>query len=1246
MSQSNSTMTSDSEISLADNIVGRYVVSKVNTERKQEYLPEGAIEKLITLRSVEEELSYDLEPSPDLVEFFATRARRIFALAILSMFEGSTLYTALEVFQEEEFTDDKLPIFEDRDAELITRIFRTPPGLRRKKLWSKVQKQRFLEDQWKFLAPVFTQQELKHTLSESHILPLKRVSDTSKSGTFGEVYEAIIHRSHLDNALFQRNGSRTNVAVKEIKTSQLPADDVQKAYNIEASALSKSRKVEHDNLIPCLAAIEQGSMHYFLFPWADAGSLQDLWEKNSVSKLSQTFVMDVLEQLHGLSAALEKLHNYDDTDPSASDSPSRNGGGIRHGDLKPGNILIFKSEDPKRIGTLKIADMGLAKYHQVQTQLRKNMSSTRYGTCRYEPPEVGVPKLTSSATSRLYDTWSMGCIFLEFLIWLMYGSENLVEFNQSIHDHNTKIQWGSMYNLEPPYYIVGSDKKAEVHPLVVDRLNELSRHPQCRPNTALGDLFRVIRTELLVVELPTHHYEQPSGGRVSVTPSPTQPCPGPHRATAQILRESMDKILDRARKDRNYLLADQERRVGPRPSLISKPSSSGLHPDAAYAIGKQIKPSARVGTQMRGNPSYTHRNLNIKVWDYPLDNNFASKVLEASPGISTTPSADLCAKCQGLDLWATELHINDRLSDLEERQTHCQFCRMRWEVSKHLPSKSIPISFDRVGSIIKLNESDPPVFSIRCSPGARSSSVQVGTPKISRAARTEFQVNLINTWLRECDDKHAKCKGISDLELLPTTPLFRRRKTFRLPTRLIDLGDTEFGIRLYETQPADDMQKLKYVALSHQWGDPNASNHFRTTVTNRDAHLTKIDFEKLPTTFKDAVTTTRDMGIRYLWIDSICIIQGPGGDFNTESQRMEDVFSSAYCVIAASSATDQWDGFLKDRTESSRQYATFEREGSPPIYICHFLDDFNHDVLDGPLNKRGWVLQERVLARRTIYFTDKQIYWECGDGVRCETLTHMKNELAAFLGDPNFPEVAIHSQRADRETSRGEKILYYQDLYKTYSKLAFSKWEDRGVAMNGLEQRLSRGFKCRGQFGILDDSDASDHRSLLHRSLLWHRASSETSLRSIPFPADRQQVPSWSWMAYQGEIDYLSVPFDGVDWEASLQSPWHSSDDSYDEQTRGLALRATGCELVHFSDRDLTELCDRPEEFDETTSDLLCVVIGRAKGVVRNEDKMHYILLIRPIESLEPNLYERIGAGRVPGSWIDFVNPTVGVRIC
>ena len=218
-------------------------------------------------------------------------------------------------------------------------------------------------------------------------------------------------------------------------------------------------------------------------------------------------------------------------------------------------------------------------------------------------------------------------------------------------------------------------------------------------------------------------------------------------------------------------------------------------------------------------------------------------------------------------------------------------------------------------------------------------------------------------------------------------------KSASLPTRLLYVGTIESQvIRIHETKDTDVLQ---YVALSHPWGP--GPEYFCTDRENIKEYEVHISFEKLPKTFQNAVTTTRRLGLQYLWIDSLCIIQGDDGDFAQEALRMEDVYSSAYCTLAASSAKGPDDGFLVPRKEN--EFITFDINGHT-IYVCQFIDDFEDHVLRGPLSKRGWVMQERALARRTIFFTDRQTYFECGSGVRCETLTKM--EKYAPISVANF----------------------------------------------------------------------------------------------------------------------------------------------------------------------------------------------------------------------------------------------------
>jgi hypothetical protein len=90
------------------------------------------------------------------------------------------------------------------------------------------------------------------------------------------------------------------------------------------------------------------------------------------------------------------------------------------------------------------------------------------------------------------------------------------------------------------------------------------------------------------------------------------------------------------------------------------------------------------------------------------------------------------------------------------------------------------------------------------------------------------------------------------------------------------------------------------------------------------------------------------------------------------------------------------------------------------------MNDFKTHVLEGRLNKRRWVLQERALAHRTIFFTDRQTYWECGEGVKCETLTKM---------DKQFHRIAFRSKLAETNTS---KASVGNSLTSVQSKLQFS----------------------------------------------------------------------------------------------------------------------------------------------------------------------------------------------------------------
>jgi hypothetical protein len=231
------------------------------------------------------------------------------------------------------------------------------------------------------------------------------------------------------------------------------------------------------------------------------------------------------------------------------------------------------------------------------------------------------------------------------------------------------------------------------------------------------------------------------------------------------------------------------------------------------------------------------------------------------------------------------------------------------------------------------------------------------------------QFTLLKEWIKVCDSTHAKCRRDNAVDILT------------MPTRLIEVGET---VRLVDSA---SIKASPYVALSHCWGPPKDNEKFCTSKRNIEQFKASIPVDSLPSTFRDTVTITRGLGIKYIWIDSLCIIQDDDDDWERESGKMERVFSDAYCTIGASSARSSLEGLLANRPP--RDCVQLQTQSAGTLYVCPAIDDFHRHVELGELNRRGWVLQERALSRRSIYFTSTQVYWECGKGVQCETLARL-----------------------------------------------------------------------------------------------------------------------------------------------------------------------------------------------------------------------------------------------------------------
>lgn len=235
------------------------------------------------------------------------------------------------------------------------------------------------------------------------------------------------------------------------------------------------------------------------------------------------------------------------------------------------------------------------------------------------------------------------------------------------------------------------------------------------------------------------------------------------------------------------------------------------------------------------------------------------------------------------------------------------------------------------------------------------------------------------------------------------------------------------------------------------------------------------------------------------------------------------------------------------------------------------------------------------------------------------------SNLAATLGDPNFPRILTGSLRSER-------IIRYQQIFQDYSRLELSYAQDRPVAIDSLQRRLLRVWGVKGGFGVFDDGRSE---GLICRSLLWHRGydSNDQSLKPIMFSGHRSasSAPSWSWMAYTGGINYFQPDFGKTEWK-HVEVPWSREDGDTDNMMLVAKAGKYDQSAIRSADKDSVLV------FDQVTkscgNDTLCVVLGVEKGSAPMSEKTHYFLLVSASGELDFEglpVFHRIGAGFCKG---------------
>ncbi|KAF2802636.1 HET-domain-containing protein, partial [Mytilinidion resinicola] len=250
------------------------------------------------------------------------------------------------------------------------------------------------------------------------------------------------------------------------------------------------------------------------------------------------------------------------------------------------------------------------------------------------------------------------------------------------------------------------------------------------------------------------------------------------------------------------------------------------------------------------------------------------------------------------------------------------------------------------------------------------------------------------------------------------------------PTRILDVGLSDDlsknSVKLSELSNVS----AQYVCLSHCWGTVRVITTTRQTLA---ARCQGIPWESLPKTFQDAITYTRRLGLRYLWIDSLCILQDDREDWRRESALMAAIYKNSYITLAATKSPDV-------------QYYVHER-------IFHFDWRAGFDDAANPLRTRAWAYQGRLLSPRVLHFCAQELAWECQETTQCECL--YSERLRATRCTPNL-------------------VSLWRYLVEEYSGLRLLEKSDRLPAIAGLAAHIATYKPGKYLAGLWGDSIYED----------------------------------------------------------------------------------------------------------------------------------------------------------------------------
>jgi len=308
------------------------------------------------------------------------------------------------------------------------------------------------------------------------------------------------------------------------------------------------------------------------------------------------------------------------------------------------------------------------------------------------------------------------------------------------------------------------------------------------------------------------------------------------------------------------------------------------------------------------------------------------------------------------------------------------------------------------------------------------------------------------------------------------------------------------------------------VALSYVWG--LTENH-KTEISNIRTHQQQGSLEtfldKIPKVIRDAMELVRRLGLRYLWVDSLCIVQDSKRSWNLNARMMNVIYGNAHLTICAADGSDAWFG-LKALDSSGHSTAQHIQECAPGVRLM--VSQLAETGINSSVwNTRAWTFQERLLSKRCLIFTEGRVFFQCRSATMSEDLVSESHGAGWSLDLAKALPQILHELKR-------RPIRVYMNCMSRYSERQLTKAKDILAAFNGVSNMISDVMRAPFIFGL-----PSSHFDL---ALLWEPLSAVS--RRVPGETKKEKedfgdfvFPSWSWCGWKGgSMSYRHCQLEGV----------------------------------------------------------------------------------------------------------------------